>query len=204
MKITTHPFSSAAFAIALILGGNAASEAATGPCDIYGAAGDSCVAAHSTTRALFAAYNGPLYQVRRTSDNQTKDIGVLEPGGVVNIATQDAFLNGQAGTISIIYDQTSNHNDLKKSGVATWLSQGGNEADATDANGKVKLGGKTAYGIAVTGYNGNVAYRNNATKGIATGNQAESMYMVVDGKRSSGICCFDYGNAEVNDSDDGN
>ena len=25
-----------------------------GPCDIYAAAGDPCVAAHSTTRALFA------------------------------------------------------------------------------------------------------------------------------------------------------
>ena len=27
-----------------------------GPCDIYGAAGTPCVAAHSTTRALYAAY----------------------------------------------------------------------------------------------------------------------------------------------------
>jgi hypothetical protein len=26
-----------------------------GPCDIYAAAGDPCVAAHSTTRALYAA-----------------------------------------------------------------------------------------------------------------------------------------------------
>src|SRR5205809_5114493 len=29
-----------------------------GPCDVYAAAGDPCVAAHSTTRALYAAYNG--------------------------------------------------------------------------------------------------------------------------------------------------
>ena len=29
---------------------------------------DPCVAAHSTTRALSASYNGPLYQVRRESD----------------------------------------------------------------------------------------------------------------------------------------
>ena len=27
-----------------------------GPCDIYGAAGTPCVAAHSTTRALYASY----------------------------------------------------------------------------------------------------------------------------------------------------
>ncbi|HXK04279.1 MAG TPA: arabinofuranosidase catalytic domain-containing protein, partial [Verrucomicrobiae bacterium] len=39
-----------------------------GPCDIYAAAGNPCVAAHSTTRALYASYNGPLYQVLRQSD----------------------------------------------------------------------------------------------------------------------------------------
>ena len=38
-----------------------------GPCDIYAAAIPStpCVAAHSTVRALFGAYSGPLYQVRK-------------------------------------------------------------------------------------------------------------------------------------------
>ena len=34
-----------------------------GPCDILGAAGNPCFAAHSTTRALYANYNGPLYNV---------------------------------------------------------------------------------------------------------------------------------------------
>src|ERR1700683_4859204 len=50
-----------------------------GPCDIYAAAADPCVAAHSTTRALYAAYNGPLYQVLRQSDGKTLDIGVVQP-----------------------------------------------------------------------------------------------------------------------------
>ena len=57
------------------------SQAATPrPCDIYAAGGTPCVAAHSTTRALYGAYNGPLYQVRRASDNTTRDIGVAERG----------------------------------------------------------------------------------------------------------------------------
>ena len=43
--------------------GNGASSRPEGPCDIYAAGGAPCVAAHSTTRALYAAYNGPLYQV---------------------------------------------------------------------------------------------------------------------------------------------
>ena len=36
----------------------------TGPCDIYGAAGTPCIAAHSLVRALYGSYTGPLYQVR--------------------------------------------------------------------------------------------------------------------------------------------
>jgi hypothetical protein len=183
--------------------------AAPCPCDIYKTGGTPCVAAHSTVRALFESYNGPLYQVRRTSDNAVKDIGVLSPGGFVNTATQDSFLNGKAGTISIIYDQTANHNDLAKSPVVTYLKSGGKEGNATD--GKIKVNGHTAYGIYVTGnpnYVGNnyptVAYRNNKTKGVPTGDQPEAMYMVVDGKRYSSSCCFDYGNAETTGRDDGN
>ena len=48
-----------------------------GTCDIYAAGGVPCVAAHSSTRALYAAYNGPLYQVMRQSDGKTLDIGVV-------------------------------------------------------------------------------------------------------------------------------
>ncbi|MEV1205523.1 arabinofuranosidase catalytic domain-containing protein [Microbispora rosea] len=54
----------------------AAPDRPQGPCDIYAAGGTPCVAAHSTTRALYSSYNGPLYQVMRTSDNATRDIGV--------------------------------------------------------------------------------------------------------------------------------
>src|SRR5436309_10110111 len=59
-----------------------------GPCDIYAAAGTPCVAAHSTTRALYASYNGPLYQVKRTSDAWPLDIGIT-PDGYANAAAQD-------------------------------------------------------------------------------------------------------------------
>eukprot|EP01052_Picozoa_sp_SAG31_P069029 SAG31_NODE_27840_length_419_cov_1.028125_1_plen_71_part_10 len=49
----------------------AATEVTEGPCDILGKAGNPCVAAHSTTRALFAAYDGPLYNVTRSSDGRS-------------------------------------------------------------------------------------------------------------------------------------
>jgi hypothetical protein len=70
-----------------------------GPCDIYEAAGQPCVAAHSTVRALYGAYAGNLYQVTRESDNTTLDIPVLSPGGFADSAQQDTFCAGTDCTI---------------------------------------------------------------------------------------------------------
>ena len=54
------------------------------PCDIYGAAGTPCVAAHSLTRALYANYAGPLYRLVRTPGSSRADIPVLHAGGTAN------------------------------------------------------------------------------------------------------------------------
>ncbi len=70
-----------------------------GPCDIYASAGDPCVAAHSTTRALFASYNGPLYQVLRQSDGKTLDIGVVPPVGVARSGCGWIRGRGRPGSI---------------------------------------------------------------------------------------------------------
>ena len=76
-----------------------------GPCDIYAAADTPCVAAHSTVRALYGAYAGKLYQVRR-SDNTTKDILTLAAGGVADAAPQDTFCSGTTCVITVLYDQS--------------------------------------------------------------------------------------------------
>lgn len=34
---------------------------AAGPCDLYASGNTPCIAAHSTTRALYSAYDGELY-----------------------------------------------------------------------------------------------------------------------------------------------
>ncbi|HKO53236.1 MAG TPA: arabinofuranosidase catalytic domain-containing protein, partial [Polyangiaceae bacterium] len=52
--------------------------ASKGPCDIYALDGGPCVAAHSTVRALYASFGGPLYQLRR-ADGMTRDIAPLVP-----------------------------------------------------------------------------------------------------------------------------
>ena len=82
------------------------------PCDIYATTGTPCVAAHSTVRALFASYNGPLYQVQRASDQTYLNIGLLSAGGYANADAQVSFCSGTTCTITRIYDQTANHNDL--------------------------------------------------------------------------------------------
>src|SRR6195952_2989415 len=75
----------------LIAPTGAAQAAGTLPCDIYGANGTACVAAHSTVRALYSAYSGSLYQVKRASDGATANIGVLSAGGYANAAAQNSF-----------------------------------------------------------------------------------------------------------------
>ena len=180
-------------------------EVDAGPCDIYRSAETPCVAAHSTVRALYGSYDGKLYQVRRASDGTTQDIAALAPGGLADSAAQDSFCAGTTCTISIIYDQSSNGNHLTKSPPGGWLNNGGLEADATAA--RVTVGGHTVYGVYTTmnwdNDVGAVGYRNNDTQGIPTGDDPETMYMVVSGKHYNEWCCFDYGNAETNNLDNG-
>ena len=174
--------------------------ASSGPCDIYQAAGDPCGAAYSTVRALYSAYKGPLYQVRSSSG--TKDIGVLSAGYVADAATQDSFCNGATCTISKIYDQTGNGNHLTKApgGSATYGPNPDIEAKAADL--PIQLDGHKVYGLHITpnsSWTGTtqVGYRFvGAGKGIATGDNPETMYEVVGGTYAAAECCFDFGNAE--------
>src|SRR5262245_28551119 len=176
----------------------ALAQAATRPCDIYASGGTPCVAAHSTVRALFGAYNGRLYQVRRANNGATSDINTLSAGGFANAAAQDTFCAGTTCTITIIYDQTTRGNHL------TVAPAGGNGSADVPANARarqVTVGGNRVYAIFVAA---GVGYRDNSTSGIATGTASEGMYMVADGTHTNNGCCFDYGNAETNNLDNGN
>jgi hypothetical protein len=177
----------------------AARAATTGPCDIYASGGTPCVAAHSTTRALYGAYNGSLYQVRRASDNATSNIGVTSAGGYANAAAQDSFCAGTTCVITVIYDQSGRGNNLTQAPGGGAAAGPDNLANATAA--PVTLNGHEAYGVFVAAGTG---YRNDSTNGIATGDQAEGEYAIFDGTHTNGGCCFDYGNAETSNNDTGN
>ncbi|CRG89617.1 hypothetical protein PISL3812_06656 [Talaromyces islandicus] len=175
---------------------------AAGPCDIYASGDTPCVAAHSTTRALYSDYSNPLYQVQRSSDGTTADILPVSAGGIADSGAQDTFCKGTSCYISIIYDQSGNGNDLTRAPAGGFDGPGpdgsDNLASATDA--PVTLNGQTVYGVLVSPGTG---YRNDKTKGIATGDAAEGMYAVLDGTHYNDQCCFDYGNAEVSNTDTG-
>ena len=170
----------------------------TGPCDIYAAANTPCVAAHSTVRALYGAYSGNLYQVKRASDSTTKDIPVLVAGGFANSALQDTFCTSTTCTISIIYDQSGRGNHLTPAPGGGAISTA--DKPVTANRSKLTVGGHSVYAAY---FEGGMGYRNDATSGIATGDNPESIYMVTSGVHYNSLCCFDYGNAETNNLDDG-
>ena len=172
------------------------------PCDIYSSGGTPCVAAHSTTRALYSAYAGPLYQVQRP-DGTTANITPLSAGGIANASAQDSFCESNANcAISIIYDQSGRGNHLTHAPAGGFK---GPEAKGFDRLARataapVTLNGTKAYGVLIMPGSG---YRNNAANGTAIGDAAEGMYAVLDGTHYNGGCCFDYGNAETNSKDTG-
>jgi hypothetical protein len=173
--------------------------AASGPCDVYATAGQPCVAAYSTTRALFANYGGSLYQVTRSSDNTSTNIGLQSTGGIVNAAAQDSFCGSTVCTITTIFDQSGHGNDLHVSG--------GFDGNGTDGLARatavpMTIGGHEAYAVDIEAGQG---YRHPApSSGVAVNAQAEGMYMVSSVEHVNGGCCFDFGNAEARIADTGN
>ena len=180
-------------------------------CDIYASGGTPCQAAYSTTRALFEAYDGPLYQVQRASDSTYLNVGLESTGGVVNVAPENSFCAGTSCTITELYDQSSNSNNMPISPGTSCsgcshgnAGPGPNGADigAPAEALPVYVGGQPAYGIQFDKFG--TGYRNNAAKNLPTGSQPDGLYMLTSSNLTSGQCCFDFGQGETNDSDDGN
>jgi hypothetical protein len=166
------------------------------------------VAAHSSTRALYASYNGPLYQVLRQSDGKTLNIGVVQPsatdaGGYADAAAQDAFCANTYCWITTVYDQSGHKNDLTQAPrgpAGTVMVMGGfNNIPVADWA-PVTIMGHKVYGVFISP---GMGLRNDNPHGTAVDDQAEGQYWVVNGHHYNGGCCFDYGNGEIDSRDDG-
>ena len=153
------------------------------------------VAAHSVVRALYQRFGGDLYAVRRTSDGAVKNIGVVRAGGAVNTTAVGEFCSAPAGggcTVQTIFDQSPRGNHIVPTGSRL------RPVNATAQSFVVH--GAAVYGCV---FEGGMGYRNDTAEGLAVGDGAESIYMVVSGTHYNDRCCFDYGNAERDIRDDG-
>jgi hypothetical protein len=186
-------------AVVLMAYTQGARAAAQRACDIYAAA-TPCVAAFSTTRALYSSYRGPLYQVTRLANGAQKDIGLL-PDGYADAAAQDAFCAHSACAITKLYDQSPNHNDMvpaPRGGAAAGPYLSGYDLPAPAGGVVVTVAGHKTYGIAIRP---GMGYRIDHPKGTAVHGQPEGVYMVTSAVYLNNRCCFDFGNAESNDLD---
>ncbi|MBQ0043487.1 MAG: lamin tail domain-containing protein [Bacteroidales bacterium] len=196
-KELIHTLAVCVLAPSLFLAYNACTSAGKDlPCDIYRKGGTPCVAAHSTTRLLDSKYSGPLYQVRRASDDKTLDIKAGKDG-LADAAAQDRFLEGTIGYISMIYDQSGMGNDLVPAAPGTFKGPDKGEFNTQSIAdmAPVLVNGRKAYGIYVMP---GMGYRCNNARGLAINDEAEGIYYVIDGKHFDSGCCFDYGNSSTN------
>lgn len=178
-----------------------------GPCDTYAAASTPCVAAHSMVRALYAAYDGPLYSLKRASDNQTLVISVDNATGFAAAGAQKAFCpNSTKCEVMRIFDQSPQGNHLDKVPIDPNDNPHKKPINGVDPmKEELTFAGHQA-GPVYSAYfeggdhigNGTMGYRAFTTTGVAVTDAPESMYAVVSGTHYNGNCCFDYGNSEGN------
>lgn len=135
------------------------------------------VAAHSTVRALYAKYNGPLYNVTKP-DGSSKQIGLLSAGGFADKKAHDEFCVKLDCVISNVFDQSPQKNHLgQRHGLI-------NASRHSITVGPDKT---PVYGM---WFDPGFGYHVDNTTGIATGNDPESIYAVMSGKNYNGGCCF--------------
>jgi hypothetical protein len=173
-----------------------------GPCDIYATASTPCGAAYSTVRALSSKYTGFLYQVRNMSSSTntgtggtTKDIG-MTADGYADSAAQDTFCTGSTCTISKIYDQSGNANDLSRgpAGIAgNGTRSGADDYESTANKLSITAGGHKVYALYMAEYEGYRTPLNVSAKGVALGNKDQGIYELVDGTHFGTACCWDFG-----------
>jgi len=178
-----------------------------GPCDIYAAANMPCGAAYSMVRSLSSKYTGPLYQVRSGSSatntgtgGATQDIGMLADG-YADSAAQDTFCTGTTCTVSKLYDQSGNGNDLIRAsaGPSGNGSRSGDDDYESVANKlSVTAGGHKVYALYIGVFGGYRTALSVTSKGVPIGNKDQGIYELIDGTHFGGACCWDFGSVSPN------
>jgi hypothetical protein len=154
-------------------------------------------------RALYSGYTGPLYQVRNGSSStntgtggSTQDIG-MTADGYADTASVDSFCSGTTCTVSKLYDQSGNANDLV-TGTGGPANNGTRSGDtdyesSITTKGQITAGGHQVYSLYMNEYEGYRTPLNAVGKGMPIGNTPEGIYELADGTHFGGACCWDFG-----------
>jgi hypothetical protein len=182
-------------------GGGGPVSTVLGPCDIYAAGNTPCVAAYSPVRRLSSTYSGPLYQVRRGAPNalqntgtggETLDIGAL-PSGFADAAAQTVFCGTQTCTVSVLYDQSGQANNLTVAKAGCYPGTA-SEDDWESTTIPLTVGGNDVRGLFMEAHEG---YRNNDAVNTPEGQDEAGTYEVAAGTGSRPLppsgCCWNFG-----------
>jgi hypothetical protein len=177
-------------------GGTTSAGGATGkaPCDIYAAASNKCVVAHSTVRALFAGYTGKLYQVKRASDSKRQDIGATADG-FADSAAQDTFCTGTTCVITFLYDQSGNGNDVEAETADSTVKGNAGQSASNATQERFTIAGHNVYSLYLK--QAQAYWKDGSKSNVPTGKAPQGVYMVTSGKHQGSGCCFNYGNGPL-------
>jgi hypothetical protein len=147
-------------------------------------------------RALYADYKGPLYKVVRPNQ-ESANISVLTSGlgtGYADGKAHKKFCAAGDCVIANVFDQSPQGNHLYPRITDGVFHKMVNASKHNISVGKFGFGLK----VEVFGmwFESGQGYHTDFTKGVAKGNDPESIYAVMSGNRFNGNCCFDYGNSE--------
>jgi hypothetical protein len=156
-------------------------------------------------RSLSKTYSGFLYQVRNGSSSKNtgtggtvKDIGMTSDG-YADTATQDAFCTSTC-TVSILYDQSGNKNDIQRApkGTTSGGSTGAeDDYESSATKGEVTAGGHKVYSLYMAAHEGYRTAVNVKGKNMPLGTAAEGIYELADGTHFGAPCCWDFGNVST-------
>jgi hypothetical protein len=179
------------------------------PGDVAEAAGTPFVAAHSLTRAMFAAYKGPLFKVLRVSDKQEKDINPVAAGGLADFSALNSFCSGTSCKVTTLYDQSGNGNDMWRGDTAEnapmddWEKDKPKLCDLMDVEyWQMSDGTKVPLALEHGWESIEMMWKPKAqclrnrdkTKNIPTGSKPQTTYAIFHAKYLNANCCFNYGN----------
>jgi hypothetical protein len=125
----------------------------------------------------------------------TLDIG-MTADGYADSAAQDTFCSGTVCTVSKIYDQSGNGNDLIRGSAGpagNGTRSGEDDYESTATKLSITAGGHKVYALYMNQYEGYRTPLNVTGKGIPIGNKDQGIYELVDGTRFGTACCWDFG-----------